>query len=738
MNKLIGRLIITLFCLIGCATLTLPDEGMWLMVQLDKLPFEDMRHRGLELSRQDLYNPGGTSLKDAVVLLPGGTGSFVSAEGLIITNHHIAFSAIQSVSSVQDDYLKNGFVASAHSEEISVPSYTASIVDSIKDVTDEILSAVSDIAAPEARAKAIQKKIADVQRAAKGTSEIECTVSETFSGVKYYLYCTHVIRDLRLVYAPPSSIGNYGGEVDNWYWPRHTGDFGFMRAYVAPDGKAAKFSKDNVPYRPKKFLPISSKPLDEHSFAMIMGYPGRTFRYATSPEIKLSKEETLPLTINIYRTRMDVMEAAGKKDRAVEIKYATAWRQLANTYKKYEGVLEGMTRSGILDKRRDEERRLDEFIHSKPDLGQKYGTVLPEIARAYDTLKTFNRKQIVLNQIGASSDILRISRRFRTYAQSFEKDSTGKMSPRGGSADLKQFLENAFKDLDLAEDKAELQAVLLKSRDLPEGERIESLRGILGDRAEEMKEKSDKFLERIYKESKLTTPAGCNEMLGKEPGEILDDEFVKFAQKLEEDNAPLQSRVAAFNAKIGLLRSKLLQAMMAWKGSALYPDANRTLRITYGEVKSFDPRDGVHYDYETSLGGVIEKETGEDPFIVPQRLHDLSVKKDYGPYADPRLHDVPVAFIADLDITGGNSGSPVINGKGELIGVAFDGNWEAVVGDYIYQEPLNRSINVESRYVLFLLDKFSNAQNIMKELVIHGESPGKTSPQTTEASGGRH
>ena len=253
-----------------------PDEGMWLMTQVNKLPFQDMKSHGLELTPDQIYNPNGTSVKDAIVLLPGGTGSFVSADGLIITNHHIVYGALQSVSSVQEDYLKDGMYARTHAEEISVPSYSARIVTSIKDVTDEILSAVSDTMSPVARTAAIRKKLEEVQKAAKGTGDLEYEVSTTYSGAKFLLYGFQVMNDIRLVYAPPSSIGNYGGEVDNWYWPRHTGDFGFMRAYVAPDGKPAKYAKENVPYKPKVFLPISSKPLEEGSFAMVMGYPGRT------------------------------------------------------------------------------------------------------------------------------------------------------------------------------------------------------------------------------------------------------------------------------------------------------------------------------------------------------------------------------------------------------------------------------------------------------------------------------
>ncbi|MDI6766335.1 MAG: S46 family peptidase [Bacteroidota bacterium] len=720
MKNRVFRLALPFVIFLLFSGLTFPDEGMWMLNQLGKLPISDMQKNGLQIPLEGIYNPDGTSLKDAIVLLGGGTSSFISAEGLILTNHHVAFGAIQSVSSVEEDRLKDGFLANTKEEEISIPSYNAQVVVSITDVTTEVLGAVNDTMSTDSRAKAIQSKMREIEKREKGDTEYEFRISEFYNGVKYFMYKYEVFKDVRLVYAPPTSIGNYGGEVDNWYWPRHTGDFALMRVYIAPDGKHAKYSKENVPYKPKVYLPISTQGYTENSFAMILGFPGRTFRYRTSPEILLAKDETLPLNMELFKMRMDIIEAAGKNDRATEIKYAGRWRGMANAYKNYQGTLEGMRRADILKLRKEEETKFSEFLSTDPELENKYGTVLSDIATLFDDLKTFNQKQIIMSQLMGSSDVLSLSNRFRNFAKSFTKDSTGEIKPPTAMYnELKDAFPNTYKNTNFVVDKDVLTAMILKAAELPPDQQIKIIQKIIGNKTGEKRNCAVReFVDDLYDDTKLLTTEGCLKLLSKDADDILDDEFVRFSNELDKDFSQIMPKSSAFNAKIGLLRSKLLEAHMAWKGFDIYPDANRTLRLTHGVIKSYNPRDAVHYDYQTLLGGIMEKETGEDPFIVPQKLQQLWETKDFGKYADPRLNDVPVAFIANLDITGGNSGSPVINGKGELIGLAFDGNWEAVVGDYVYQEPFNRSINVDSRYILFVLDKFSNAQNILNELTI--------------------
>jgi len=721
MNNRLLKYSIALCCALTFFAGRTMEEGMWLLDAVHKLPLPEMKSHGLELTPEQIYSSTGPSLKDAIVLLPGGTGAYVSNEGLILTNHHIAFAGIRSLSSVEDDYLRDGFWAKSRKEELTT-SYTAQTVVAMKDVTEEVLSAVSDTMSADERSKAITARSREIEKAAKEDTDYNSTVSEMFSGVKYYLFTYDHLDDVRLVYAPPSSIGNFGGEVDNWTWPRHTGDFAFMRAYVGPDGKPAKYSKDNIPYKPKVFLPFSAQGVKEGSFAMIMGFPGRTYRYREAASVQLAHDQTLPTLIDFYEARIDIIERAAKKDRAVEIKYATTLRRMANAYKNYIGTLEGMRRADLLNVKRAEESRFAAHLSSTPELAARFETILSELEKANAELRTFNLKNLLFTNITGGLQVLTVANRFLAYLRSFPKDSAGNtLDPTDKErAPVRQVMASTYKDFDLNVEKETLVALVLKSADLPPDQQSTTFRDIMGSTKGLARErKVREFVEDLFDETLLATQAGAEKLLMQDPDDILDDEYIQFAQKLGAEQSELSVKSARFTTTIGGLRETFLRTWLDWKHKDVaYPDANRTLRLTFGEVEPLHPRDAVRLSYATSLEGIVEKETGEDPFIVPARLKDLWKSRDFGRYADPQRGDVPVAFIANLDITGGNSGSPVINGKGEVIGCAFDGNWEAVVGDYYFQDRYNRSINVDARYILFLLDKFSGAENILNELVI--------------------
>jgi hypothetical protein len=690
------------------------DEGMWLLDTVNKLPLEPMKGHGLALTPEQIYSESSASVSNAIILLGGGTASFISAEGLILTNHHVAFGGIQSLSSVQDDYLKSGFVAKIRAEELST-TYTAQVMIGMKDVTPEVRAALNDTMTAEQRAKAVRTVSGEIQKKAKGTTDRVCRVSEMFSGVKYYLFTYEPIDDIRLVYAPPSAIGNYGAEVDNWIWPRHTGDFSIMRAYVGKDGAAAKYSRENVPYAPKTFLPFSTHGVEDGSFAMIMGYPGRTSRYMEASGVQLARDITLPTTIRLNKIRMDIIQAAGKRDRAVEIQYAGKYRGIANVYKKYLGTLEGMRRSDLIPRKHKEEEEFSVFVKATPARKAAYGSLLADLEHPTADLATFTRTSLLLSSVTAGVDLVRLANRFRVFAEIPPDSVTEK-----DLAPLRTMVTSVFKNFDLAVEKQTLVALILASADLSSPEQPGVFRSITREKSGAAREEAAReFVDDLYDETLLTTPGGCEALLGKGPSKIMDDDYVQFAARIDAEQALLTARSATLNQRLSQLRAKFVEAWLAWKKEALvYPDANRTLRFAYGTVQPFSPRDAVEYFSQTTLGGVMEKETGEDPFIVPPRLKELWQKRDFGRYADPKRGDVPVAFITDLDITGGNSGSPVINGKGELIGCAFDGNWESLVGDYLFQERYNRTISVDARYILFVLDKFSGAENVLKELEV--------------------
>ncbi len=709
--------IILLFVL--SLSLIYSDEGMFLPNKLSKDIFLKMKKLGLKLSLEDLYSTSG-SLSQAVIMIDGGTGSFVSKNGLILTNHHVAFVAAQRQSSLKQNIIQNGFLAKKLEDEIPAPGYKAYILKDIKDVTKEVLRGVSRRLKPEKRYKRIERNIKKLIKREEGKSrDYECQVKSFYGGLKYYLFKYLVLRDIRIVYIPSRSIGEYGGEIDNWMWPRHTGDFSFLRAYVGKDGKPADYSKDNVPYHPERYLKFSAKDIDSGDFALVMGFPGRTRRYITAEETSYYMNFLYPESIRLFKKWISIMEEDSKKSKEAEIKNAGMIKGLSNAYKNYMGTLEGMKRINLLELKKKEEKAFIDFINSKPELERKYGHIIPQYFALIKKSVHFSKKSRMLSLFSYSSKLL-------SFALTLNKWSIEKMKKdmerepgymKRDIPNLKLRLQIAQRSLYLPTDKKVFKFFIMEALKLPDDRRIETVdKYFKGKSSDEI----DKIIESMYKKSKLADLKYRMKLFDYSRKKLLkeNDPFIEFAISLQKEIDRVKKESEVISGKLILVSPKYMEAMIKFKGSLVYPDANRTLRINFGTVKGYSPKDAVYYLPQTTLKGVIEKETGKWPFIVPEALKKAYLNKDYGSYIDPELNDVPVDFLTTNDSTGGNSGSPLINGNGELMGLLFDGNYESIVSDYYFLPEITRTISVDSRYILFVADKVDHAKNVLQEIEI--------------------
>jgi hypothetical protein len=702
------------------------DEGMWLPDSLDKLPLNKLKSRGLQLTAEDIYSTTKPSLKDAIVVVGGGTGSFVSPDGLILTNHHVAFTAVTAASSPQHNYIQDGFLAKSREEEIPAKGYTVEITQDFKDVTAEVMAAVKPGMSDAERSRAIAAKSSEIEKAAMQGREkdgMKTQVTEMLSGMSYYLYTYLTLRDVRLVYAPPKSIGFFGGDPDNFEWPRHCGDFSFMRAYVGPDGKPAEFSKQNAPFKPKKFLPIDASGYKEGDFAMVMGYPGTTYRYRESYSVEYHQNVRLPYFVEALQEQIDLLTEMGKRDPALKIKLADQIFSLSNTVKNFEGTLKGLQRSNLVARKRDEEAAFNRAVNADPALKAKYGDVLAQIAELYRDLTSFSSRQNVINEMLNAGDLLGILSFAYNRALDREKPAAER-SPQFSDQAIQRLTAALGPVWEQRTPVVETQLLLLalkRAARLPADQRPAALQKLFeGKQGDEMDRAATDFARRVIEENQFKSAEALTALFSKSAAELraIDDPALKLVIQIMDEFAPLEKRQEAFNDGITKLRPLFIRGFLEWKKGAVYPDANRTLRFTYGEIKGYQPRDAIVYDYMTSLSGVIEKDTGAEPFDVPAKLKELAAKKDFGSYLEPRLKDVPANFLATTDITGGNSGSPIMNGRGEVIGLVFDGNYEGLGSDYVYNPALSRTISVDIRYVLFVTDKFAGASYLFNEMQI--------------------
>ena len=697
---------------------TIADEGMFPISEIHKLK---LKAKGLKIDPKDVYNPQGTSLIDAIVQVGGCTGSFVSPEGLVLTNHHCAFGAVQAISTEDNDYITNGFLASTRQEELPARGYTVRITESYRDVSKEVLDALSADMDLAQRSKTVEKRMKELaEEAEQANPGKRASVSEMFAGKSYVLFVYAYFRDVRLVYVPPRSIGEFGGENDNWIWPRHTGDFSFLRVYVGPDGTPAVYSPDNVPYKPKKYLKVQPKGVDEGDFVFILGYPGRTYRHRTSHYLEYEENHRMPYVANLYEWEIGVMENMGKDDRALAIKFDSRIKGLANVMKNYRGKLQGMRRLHLVDKKREEEKELQAFINADPLRQKTYGTVLSDIGTVYDEITDHATSEVILSYLGSSSLLLSTASMIVTAADESAKDDLDRMGAymKKNYGRTKESVLRRVGDFYEPVDKIFLREFLLQASSLREDQRIAAVDALIGGRP--AGEAIDKLIERAYASTVLKDRDQLTKAL-EDPAkavETLDDPFLSMAKSLKGAFTEMRERRNRQDGALNRLYGLLVNVKEQYQKTEFIPDANSTLRLTYGYVKGYAPADAVSYSPITTLSGVLEKTTGEEPFNTPQKIVDLAKSKDYGQFANPKLGDVPVALLYNLDTTGGNSGSPLINAYGELVGVNFDRAWEATINDYAWSESYSRSIAVDIRYVLWVTQKFGGADFLFDEMGI--------------------
>ena len=719
MKKLLFTLFIATIISFKGLALT-PDEGMWLPMFIDRLNYVDMQKMGLHLTADELYSVNHSSMKDAIVSLGFFcTAEVVSNEGLLFTNHHCGYDAIQSHSSLEHDYLTDGFWAMSKKEELPNKDLTASFLVRMEDVTDKVIAELNDDMSEVERASKIDEISSKIEKEASEKSKYEANVKSFFEGNEFYLFVYETYKDVRLVGAPPSGIGKFGGDTDNWMWPRQTGDFSIFRVYTAPDGSPAEYNEKNIPLKPKYSLPISLKGVKKDDFSMVWGYPGQTDRFLTSYGVKLQIEESNPTVVQIRDKKLAIIKEFMNESPLTKIQYSSKYYESSNYWKYFIGQTKGLKSLNVFEKKQKEEVAFTKWVNEGTKRKEKYGTALSDIASSYNELKNYNKSLKYIEEVGFQGPeaILFSLGAYSLYGvlkNSSGKEDAIKILANDFKEKANEFYKNYNKDCD-----KQLFAELMKMyyANTPKNQQPSFFVDLL-----EKKYKNDftKFSEAVYSKSIFTDSSRLYAFLEKPSFKIIDKDLcfniMNSIIKTYFQNSSLVKNIEQKINKGNRLYVAGLKEMYSEK--KFYPNANFTMRMSYGKIDDYYPTDAVHYDYITTLDGVIQKEDSAiDDYIVPKKLRELWEKKDYGRYAneDGKLN---VCFIANLDITGGNSGSPVINGDGQLTGIAFDGNWEAMSGDIAFEPALQRTICVDIRYVLFVIDKYAGATNIINELTI--------------------
>jgi hypothetical protein len=711
------KIIFSFFLLLSLSSRA--DEGMWLPVLLEQLNQSDMASMGLKLTADDIYSVNHSSLKDAIVLFGGGcTAELISDKGLIITNHHCGYSSVQSHSTLENDYLTNGFWATSQSEELSNSSLSVTFLVSMEDVTLKVLKGVTSGMSEAKREAIIAENIKALETEAVKETKYKAKIKPFYYGNEYYLFITQVFNDVRLVGAPPSSIGKFGGDTDNWAWPRHTGDFSLFRIYADKNNEPAEYSKDNVPYIPKKSLTISLKGVKEGDFAMVYGFPGRTQEYLTSYAVNLIANKENPAMISIRDKKLGILSEAMKSDPLIKLQYSSKYATVANYWKKWIGESRGIKKMNGVGKKQELEAAFLKWVQEDKQRSETYGSLLSGFSEVYQKLTPLSLAYDYFVEAGLGVEIVRYAWGFnnlinKSLDKTVKDDEITKLVEQ-----LKKGATGFFKNYNLATDKKIFEALIKIYHDgcdpiyLPSAVKLIDTK-YSGDYS--------KYTSYVYGSSVLTSEksvlAFLNSFKRTKASKLKNDPAFMLASSIYNnyyDN--VMGEFNNLNDKIDSLSRIYITGLREMQpDKKFYPDANSTMRLAYGKVQGYKPNDGVYYNYYTTLNGIIQKEDPDvDDYIVSDKLKELYKKKDFGIYSSDST--MRVAFISTVHTTGGNSGSPVLNANGELIGVNFDRVWEGTMSDIMFDSTQCRNIAIDIRYALFIVDKYAGAGWLLKEM----------------------